>query len=167
MDKRKVFWDYFNQKEFDKAQSALDQMDDQDKQKILAQLFQQSQCQRIPHSVSVLYRNLHENKSFSDFYEEWFPPKEKCNKQLIDGELYHQFFTVPIRVLNAVNINDPNEIVSIGLHWMTDKELEHALNDSKTASDSAGRGEKIEKVAERAKTGIYKVLKDDNLGTAF
>lgn len=167
MSEIEAFWEHFNKKQLSEAQSEFDQLDDQHKQKILAALFQQSQCQRTPHSVSVLFRNLHKGKSFDDFYEAWLPPKEKCDTKVVDGQTYHQFFGGPIRVINAVNLDDPDEIVSIGLHWITDEELEFAMNDPASVKSGAERREKIATVADKEKAGIFKVLKDDNLGTAF
>ena len=167
MGNNNAFWNAFHQKEFSDAQLQFDQMDDQSKQNIFSELFQKSQCHGKPHSVSVLFRRLHEDKQFDDFYKAWFPPKEKCDKQIVGGQTYHQFFGAPIRVINAVNMSDPSEIVSIGLHWITDEELEFALNDPKFAKDGAERGEQIATVAEKEQTGVYKVLKDDNLGTEF
>ena len=162
-----LFWDNFHQKKFAEAEQAFERMDAKAKQEIFAALFQQGQNHRKPHSVSVLFRKLHEDKKFDDFYQAWFPSETKCNKQTVGGETYQQFFSAPIRVIHAVNINDPKDIVSIGLHWITDEELEFAMRDPKVAKDGAERGDKISTVADKEQTGVYKVLKDDNLGTAF
>jgi hypothetical protein len=81
---------------------------------------------------------------------------------MVDGYGYQNFFDGPIRVINAVNFEDHKEIVSIGLHWISDKELHDALNDPKVKKDGDERGDKIRHVAEKEKSGIYKVVKDDN-----
>lgn len=167
MNNAETFWSYFNQKQFDLAQKAFDQIDAKEKQVVLAALFQQSQNLQKPHSVSVLFRKVHENKTFKDFYEAWLPPKTVCDKVIEGNVTYQQFFPAPIRVINAANLNDPKDIVSIGLHWITDEQLAHAMSDPKMAKDGAARGDKISEVADEKQTGIYRVLEDDNLGTPF
>ncbi len=162
-----AFWENFNNKAFVDAQQVFDQLDAEAKQQLFAELFQQAQCQRQPHSVSVLFRKLHDDKQFGDFYQAWLPPAEKCNKQEVDGQTYQQFFPMPIRVINAIDINDPKQVVSVGLHWMSDEDLEAALSDKQMQSDGAQRGDSIAEAAEKQQAGIYKVVADDNLGVAF
>jgi hypothetical protein len=161
------FFDLFNSKKLDKALHCFETLTNEDKQKTFDRLFQASRCTESPMSVSVLFRRLHEGKSFDDFYNAWSPPKSKCSPLETGGYLYQQFYGGPIRVINAINIADPLEIVSIGLHWISDNELQSALNNPKVIHDGNERGDQIGKVAEKQKTGIFKVIKDDNLGTSF
>lgn len=162
-----LFWECFGKKDFVEAEQIFSQLSSKAKQEVFATLFQQSQNQAQPHSVSVLFRKLHEGKEFDDFYQAWYPPKHYCDEIVEGGETYQQFFTVPIRVINAVNVDNPDEVVSIGLHWMTDQDLEVAMSDAEFAKRGAERGEKIATVAQKEQTGVYKVMTDDNLGSAF
>lgn len=167
MSDQTTFWNHFEQKNFAQAEHAFESLSSDDKQAVFARLFQQSQTNQQPHSISVLFRKLNDGKLFEDFYQAWRPPKEKCNPQVEGDVLYENFFPMPIRVINAVNINDPSDIVSVGMHWMTDEQLTSALNNKQTQDDGAQRGDKISEVAEKTHTGIYKVIKDDNLGSPF
>lgn len=162
-----TFFDLFNSKDLEKALKCFETLSKQDKAAVFERLFQASQNREFPGSVSVLFRRLHEGKTFEDFYNAWLPPQSKCHPIEAGGYLYQQFFGGPIRVINAINIADPQEIVSIGLHWVSDAELQNALNNPQVIQDGNERGDKIQEVAEKQKAGIFKVVKDDNLGTAF
>ena len=50
---------------------------------------------------------------------------------------------------------------------MSDEDLDYFNKDPQIANNGAERGENIAKVADKKKTGVYKVLTDDNLGSAF
>ncbi len=160
------FWQLFNSRNFVQAQLTFEQLSPQEKQSIFAELFQKSQYQQMPHSISVLFRELHAGKTFADFHEAWFPAASTLNTQQQFGQTFHQFFPAPIRVINAVNLENPREIVSVGLHWLTE---EQAANMWSAVEDKSNkdRGIEIAKVADRTKTGVYKVESDDNLGTSF
>lgn len=166
----KEFWQHFEHKDFIAAQKSLDELDSQAKQKVLAELFQRSQYSATPHSISVLFRELHDDKKFSDFHEAWFPPKDACHPETLYGKTYQQFFQAPIRVLNAVNINNPKEIVSIGLHWLNEEQAQHfAKMMGNAGKDDANqqRGDSIATVAKKTKSDVFMVQADDNLGTPF
>lgn len=49
-------------------------------------LYQKSEKNRMPLMVSVLRRELHDNNSFSDFYQSWFPSDEMCNPVEVGGQ---------------------------------------------------------------------------------
>tara|TARA_R110000868_G_scaffold8205_3_gene42444 strand:+ start:35992 stop:36498 length:507 start_codon:yes stop_codon:yes gene_type:complete len=159
------FWSAFQANDMDSAVTALDALSAEDKKSVLSELFQKSQYQQTPHSVSVLFRELHDDKTFDDFHEAWFPPKDKLNPQEVHGQTYQQYFPVPIRVINGVNIENPKEIVSIGMHWMTDEQAKDLMAEA--SKGDKVRGDSINEVAERMKTGIFMVESDDNLGTPF
>lgn len=160
------FWNNYQNKQFAKAQQVFDSLSDEEKQETLAKLFQQSEFFRTPHSVSVLFRELHDDKNFHDFHEAWFPPKESLNPRELYGKTYQQFFPAPIRVINAINFQNPKEIVSIGLHWLTEEEAKHMFEYANNPSNKQ-RGDSIAKVAEKTKAGVFEVASDDFLGTPF
>src|SRR3990167_9026366 len=99
------FWKNFQNKDFAFAQQAFDLLNDREKQAILSELFQKGEYHRTPDMVSILYRQLHDGKSFGDFHQAWFPPKKYCNPVEQNGEVFQQFFPATTRVINAVNIN--------------------------------------------------------------
>jgi hypothetical protein len=158
------FLELFHEKKLDESLAFFESLGAEEKKTIFSALFQQSQYHQIPHSVSVLFRELHEGKSFADFHEAWFPAKEDLDPIEEGGETYQQFFPVPVRVLNAVNTNNPKEIVSIGLHWLTDDEIPQMLEVTNGLKNKK-RGGLIKNVAEKTKAEVYLVKEDDNLGT--
>ena len=112
------FWHKFANKNFSAAQKAFDTLDDKEKQEILSTLFQKAENQRTPDMISVLYRVLDSEKTFNDFHKAWLPPKQYSNPIEKGGQVYQQNFPAPTRVINAVNINNPKEVLSIGLTWV-------------------------------------------------
>jgi hypothetical protein len=166
MNVKSEFWQLFNDKSFVSAQEKFEQLSVQEKQDIFAELFQKSQYQRIPHSISVLFRELHPGKTFADFHQAWFPAQDTINAQQQFGQTFYQFFPAPIRVINAANMTNPQEIVSVGLHWLTEEQAAEMLTIVEDRRNK-DRGVAIAKVADRTKAGVYKVKSDDNLGTAF
>lgn len=166
------FWGNFQNKNFSKAQKCFDVLSDVDKQSVLAELFQKSEYHRKPLMVSVLRGKLHDGKSFDDFYQAWLP-EDLCNPIEIHGQIYQQGFPTPVRVINAINTNNPNEIVSIGITWVSNKEEEQGFWDY---LDKVTKGEdeineirhdRIKQVADRELLGLFRIETDDNLGTPF
>jgi len=98
--------------------------------------------------VAVLTRRLKEDVGYEEFREAWLPE--------------HGFGT-DVRVLNAVNVDDPREIVSIGLiPNVTRKELPAYLEQ--VAASEAARHESIDGVIEGfVHRGIYEVVDDVDL----
>ncbi len=160
------FWQMFGQKDFVESQKIFDAMNQTEKQNTLAELFQKCQYQTRPHSVSVIFRELHNKKTFSDFYKAWFPPKEHTHPKSEFGQVYQQFFPAPVRVINASNLQNPNEIVSVSFNWLTEEQAAN-IWDEVNKKSNANRGIPIAEVADKTKWGIYRVESDDNLGTSF
>lgn len=133
---------------------------------IFAELFQKSRYQKMPNAISILFRKLNKDKNFEDFHASWFPPADQLNSVKQYGQRFEQFFPTPTRVINAVNWQNPKEIVSIGLHWISKAQYEPMMAVINSASNQE-RSEKINKVADKGKTGIYAVKTDENLGTPF
>jgi hypothetical protein len=165
----KAFWNSFAKKDFKKAQQAFDGLADDAKQSIFAELFQKSEYANQPHSISVLFRELHDGKTFDDFHEAWFPPKDLINTETVDGQVYHQFFKAPIRVINAVNLNNPKEVISVGIHWLNEEQAKGFAKMLSSPPDEANerRGNAIDKVADHVSSNVYIIKSDDNLGTPF
>jgi hypothetical protein len=168
-----TFWEFFKNKDFKNAQAQFEHLNEHDKQIIFQELFQKSECHRTPIMVSVLRRELNDDKSFDDFYKSWFPEEKNCNKVELGGQTYQQHFPIPVRVINATNMANPQEIISVGISWVTNAEEEKALwahienaNKGKDQNNES-RHEKIKEVAEGELLGIFKVRTDDNLGVPF
>jgi hypothetical protein len=168
----KTFWQAFEKKDFIAAQKRLVKLSSEEQEAILANLFQQSQYANTPHSVSVLFRELHDDKNFNDFHDAWLPPEDKCHPLKEFGKTYRQFFKAPIRVINAVNLKNPKEIVSIGLHWFNEEQEKgfwEMMKDESLSNDKANqqRADSVQEVADHKSSDIFLVKADDNLGTPF
>jgi hypothetical protein len=164
------FWNNFEKKEFIKALAAFESLDSKEQVTIFGELFQKSQYANKPHSISVLFRELHEGKEFADFHEAWFPPKDMCQPEKLYGETYQQFFKAPIRVVNAVNMSNPKEIVSVEIHWLDEEQAQHFSTMMATASTDEGnirRAASIAKVSNHKSSDVFIVEADENLGKPF
>lgn len=167
------FWQHFSNKDFVSAQACLDALNDESKQAVLERLYQQAGSDQKPVMVSVLRRTLHDDQSFDDFYREWFPPKKWCNPVEEGGQVFQQSFDGCVRVVNAINADNPKEVLSVGIVWVSNDEEEQAMwrfmEAAKRNEIEMGRvrGERIAKVADGEFLGAFKVEKDDNLGTPF
>ncbi len=172
-NEKPTFWTHFNEKDFEQAQELFDTLQAEKKQAILAELFQKGACKSKPFTISVLRRELHDDKNFEDFYKSWYPSKETCEEVKSGGQTYQQHFPIPVRVINGTNLNNPNEVISVGITWADDKEeqdnLLRYIARAKAGKDDKNqqRHEKIEKVADGELLGIFEVKTDDNLGTPF
>ena len=81
--------------------------------------------------VSVIVRRLRSDRTYDDFRQVWYPDRG---------------FGVPSRVINAVRIDEPREIVSIGFLDVKPDDLEQLAAD--IASAEAKRHYRIEEVIE-------------------
>ena len=118
----------------------------------------------MPAIISFLQRNLHEGKTFEDFHKAWFPPKELTHPEKIGDMTYHHFFPVQTRVINDINMENPNEVISIGLTWGTEEELKDLYERVKSKKGNQIRSDSIAKVADKVDLKICFVKSDDNLG---
>lgn len=172
-DKSTHFWQLFHKGDLDKALEDFVTLEQSEQVEIFQGLFQKSGNSRKPFIVSVLKRKLHDDQSFNDFYGSWFPEKESCQPVIDGGETYQQHFPVSTRVLNGKNIDDQQNIISIGLTWVRNEEEEKSLMEYiKKANNgddpsSKARHEKIDEVANGELVGLFKVETDDNLGSPF
>lgn len=111
-----------------------------------------------PNFVSVLYRKLKPNHTYEDFYRAWLPPGLAGKNPQKEPVSY---FDSPVQVINAVNVNDPTDIISIGIVWGTPEEIE--ANMKKTENTEAQRREKVSQVADKGQETKFYYVKDVNL----
>lgn len=118
---------------------------------------------KVPQFVAVLHRKLKADKSYDDFYEAWLPPGLKGKDPRKEAVGY---FPGPMQVINAVNSEDPTDIISIGLIWGTGEQMQAALERNKSAE--ASRSIEVSKVADKSQPNKIYIVQDVNqLGTAF
>jgi len=160
----KAFWQHFSEENFEDAATAFAALEKQAQADTMKQLFYKARNAVTPHSVSILYRHLHEGAAFEDFHEKWMPSSDQCDPEKIGDDVYQHYFPVPLRVINAVNMENPKEILSVGLHWMTDEQLEAYMADKEAQAKGKVRGESIAQVADKISTAVFIVKSDDNLG---
>jgi hypothetical protein len=172
-DNTAKFWESFQKKDIDAAQKQLGLLQENDVRAVLSELYQKSQFHCRPIAVSALKRTLHEEQSFDDFYEAWFPAENTRNPVEESGAVFQQHFPVPVRVINGVNIGNSKELLSIGITWVRSQEEEKDFWDyidnfgKEESKDNKNRRESIEKVADGEHLGLFRVKSDDNLGTPF
>lgn len=98
--------------------------------------------------IAVLVRRLKDGVTYEQFREAWAPE--------------HGFGT-DVRVLNAVSVDDPREIVSVGLMPGATREDLPAFLERAAASEAA-RHERIDGVIDGfVLRGIYEVVGDEDL----
>jgi len=155
----------FEEQKFSEALEAFDQMNQLDKEKALKMLYYKARNAKTPIAVSVLHRRLHGGKTFEDFFNAWMPPKNSMRPFSVGNLIYYQHFEIPVRVINAINMNDSNDVISIGLVWCTEEEFKIGIKKSEESQSNTERGENISEVAEKESVEIYMVKADTNLGT--
>lgn len=165
------FWEYFSKQKFDQAIIAFETLSSSEKSTIFSEMFQKSGFSRNPMLLSVLYRELLDEKTFDDFHQAWFPPKEHCHEIKKDGEIFQQVFPSPTRVYNAVNMENPKEVLSVGFIWSDTEEqgkqlMSYAKNISQEKSNK-DRHANIDTVARKVSQKIYELKTSDNLGVPF
>lgn len=97
--------------------------------------------------VSVLIRRLREGKDYSDFRAAWLPDKG---------------FGVPTRVVSAVGLEDPREVVTIGFSDLEPEDVEEFL--ARVGPQEQLRHDRIAEVIEPGGTrGFYLQVADDDL----
>lgn len=108
-----------------------------------------------PRTMSVLFRKLKDGKSYHDFRKAWLPPVENIN----------QYFHAPTLVINACNIKNPNEIISLALIW---EDIQEAIqNYERYQETEALRHQRIEQVTDQsAETRVCQIVDIDVLGQA-
>ncbi|EKD91713.1 MAG: hypothetical protein ACD_29C00426G0002 [uncultured bacterium] len=165
------FWEHFSKQDIEKAINTFELLSNSEKTAVFSEFFQKSAFSRNPMVISVLYRELLIGKTFEDFHKSWFPPKEYCHEIKKDGEVFQQVFPAPTRVYNAVNMENPNEILSVGFTWIDSEEQgKQMLSYSKVAGKdklNQDRHENIDTVARKVSSKMYELKSSDNLGVPF
>lgn len=97
--------------------------------------------------VSVLKRRLREGKDYSDFRAAWLPDKG---------------FGVPTRVISAVSMDDPRDIVTIGFSDLDPADVEAFVE--RVGPQEKLRADRLKEVVEPGGTrGFYLQVADDDL----
>ena len=97
--------------------------------------------------VSVLIRRLREGKDYSDFRKAWLPDKG---------------FGVPTRVVSAVGLEDPREVVTIGFSDLDPEQVDSFLE--RVGPQEQPRHDRLAEVIEPDGTrGFYIQVADDDL----
>lgn len=165
------FWELFSKQDIERAIVVFGSLSESEKTAVFSELFQKSAFSRNPMVISILYRELHDGKTFDDFHQAWFPPKEYCHETEKGGETFHQVFPAPTRVYNAVNMENPNEILSVGFTWIDSEEqgkqmMEYAQQLGKDKLNQE-RYDNIDTVAKKISSKMYTLKTSDNLGVPF
>ena len=111
-----------------------------------------------PQFIAVLQRKLKPNCTYEDFYQAWLPPGldgRDPTKEAVE------YFQGPVQVINAVNTEDPTDIISIGIVWANSTEIKEESERVKKTEKM--RGEKITKVADKIEPNKLYAVKDVNL----
>lgn len=96
--------------------------------------------------VSMIVRRLREGSTFEDFRRAWYPDRG---------------FGVPSRVLNAVRLDDPREVLSIGFLDVAPDDLDDLAAD--IAAAEAKRHYRIEGVIEATEIrALYEIVDDED-----
>lgn len=96
--------------------------------------------------VSVIVRRLREGRTIEDFRDAWYPERG---------------FGVPSRVMNAISLDDPREILSIGFLDVHAEDLDELAAD--IAAAEAKRHYRIEHVIESTMVrSIYEIVDDQD-----
>lgn len=118
-----------------------------------------SKSQKNPKFFSLLNRKLKTGKTYSDFRQAWLPPVENPD----DPASLASYFMGRVQVISAQNVNDPSEIITIGLVWADQDEIQKDIE--RTAATERLRGERIAQVADKyGETKFYKIVAVDELG---
>lgn len=169
--KTTLFWDAFKQKDLQSAANTFIECDQKQQVEILSTLFQQSSHYSTPTIISILKRDLHDDKKFEDFHRAWLPPRHHCNP-IKEGECHYlQYFNAPTRVINCVSVHNPSEIYSVGLTWVQTEEQKRqmmAITQGKAPMGNSERSNSINKVADKVGAAAIAITEaDDHLGTPF
>ena len=165
------FWEHFNAQCFNDASECLNKLTLTEQSAMLEELFQKSEYHRAPFILSVFRAKLKEGETFNDFHQAWYPEAKTCDPIETKGQKFAQHFPVPMRVLNAVNIANPNDVLTVGIGWVRSKEEEQSftqyMEQTMQGKHTNDRRTKNAEVSDRSMLGMFRLLTDDNLGTPF
>lgn len=164
--KQSKFINFIEQQDFDKAAYFLSTLSPQEISDFLQKMHEAISFK--VHSVSVLKRQLKPNHSYNDFHKAWLPPLDQKDITSTPTGVSAHYFPFSVRVINAVNIKNPTEIISIGLMGASKQDLETLQSNTNAASaqtlkTEATRHTEIEKVSIKVAETEFFECKDDNI----
>ena len=125
---------------------------------IAATLAQQS-LSITPKSIAFLRRNLKAGKTYSDFLKAWTPEGKQFTPENNNSIDYYGTYT---QVINAQNVQDETEMISIGMTCLNEQKLFKLAADYEKSD--AMRRENISKITENGSAAVYRVLGTYTLG---
>lgn len=166
------FMMHFKEKDFSSAVDDFLKLDRDQQKSVLSELFQKSEHHRMPAAMSVNSRQLHDGKTFDDFHRAWLPSGKWISPVEEGGQAYLQFIPEgATRIINAVSLNNPREIITVGFHWVDNREqYEWMLKKVKNIANEPSnqeRHDRIKHVADKKTGDFYQVKSDDNVGKPF
>lgn len=119
--------------------------------------------EKTPTVLSIRTRRLKPGKTFEDFQKDHIP-EGKVEKTEFGYDV--EFFAIPTRVINAVSVEDPNIVYSIGLSYGDIADIfAQAAAKMKEESVPGGRGDKLDDVCDDiVDPAIAFVGSDNNYG---
>jgi uncharacterized protein len=136
------------------SKQTIDNLEKQNNTNILISHDPKEIKKKAPLTISLLFRRLKEDKTYTNFRDAWLPPIEDIS----------QYFNMPILVINAENVQDPAEIISVALIWADVEEATKGYQHYQATENI--RHKKIEKTTNQsAETRFCKILDIDVLGS--
>lgn len=161
---KQQFFEQFDKQNIEQALTTLKALGENEQLNVLKQLHYQAREAKMPVSLGVLYRELHDGKEFQDFYDAWMPPAGETDPFTVSNTTYHNYFKCPTRVINAINLENPKEIISIGMMWCSKQEFEQGFKEMTASKSNSQRADNISNVAKKISAKIYMVEADTGLG---
>lgn len=161
---KKRFFDSLEKQDFAQAADSFCELDKIEQEQIMKEFYYQVREAKMPIAVSILYRKLHDGKTFEDFYKAWMPPEAYTKPFKVGDTTYYHLFEAPTRVINAVSMENPEEIISVGIVWADEKQFDEELAKATKAKSNAVRHDNISEVADSISVKMYKVKADTKLG---
>lgn len=145
------FFEYLKQNNVEEARLLFQNADQKTQSEIMSQiaLLLQNKLNIEPQFISVIRRELKTDKTYDDFLQAWSPETV-------------QHYQVPVQVVNAENLHNPKELVSIGLVQANLEEF--GAEEARSGNSDAQRRQKVAEVTEKGSVAVYKVLGVYTLG---
>lgn len=160
---KSLFLEHLKKNETQKALAFFLEFSQEDQVSVLsyyAQLINsKKQISINPKMIAFLRRDLREGKTYQEFESAWLPdaPTKK-----IDDQKIVDYYKLPVQVINAQSVQNPKELISIGL---VDASQEEIIKEAqKNADADAARRKQTAEVTEKGSVGLYKVMGSYILG---
>lgn len=160
---KSLFLEHLKKNETQKALAFFLEFSQEDQVSVLsyyAQLINsKKQISINPKMIAFLRRDLREGKTYQEFESAWLPdaPTKK-----IDNQKIVDYYKLPVQVINAQSVQNPKELISIGL---VDAFQEEIIKEAqKNADADAARRKQTAEVTEKGSVGLYKVMGSYILG---